>query len=42
MIFIPSKEGISHAPAEFSSQEDIAQGANVLLHTILELDSRLK
>lgn len=42
MIFIPSKDGISHAPAEFSSKEDIANGANVLLNTILELDKRLK
>lgn len=42
MIFIPSKEGISHAPEEFSSKEDIANGANVLLQTILELDRRLK
>jgi N-carbamoyl-L-amino-acid hydrolase len=42
MIFIPSKEGISHAPTEFSSKEDIANGANVLLQTILELDKKLK
>jgi beta-ureidopropionase / N-carbamoyl-L-amino-acid hydrolase len=42
MIFIPSKDGISHAPEEFSSKEDIANGANVLLKTILELDKRLK
>jgi N-carbamoyl-L-amino-acid hydrolase len=42
MIFIPSKDGISHAPAEFSSKEDITNGANVLLQTILELDKRLK
>ena len=42
MIFIPSKDGISHAPEEFSTKEDIANGANVLLQTILELDRRLK
>ena len=42
MIFIPSKDGISHAPEEFSSKEDIANGANILLQTILELDRRLK
>ncbi|GAA0878551.1 Zn-dependent hydrolase [Algoriphagus jejuensis] len=41
MIFIPSKDGISHAPAEFSSKEDIANGANVLLQTILALDQKL-
>lgn len=42
MIFIPSKDGISHAPEEFSTKENIANGANVLLQTILELDKRLK
>lgn len=42
MIFIPSKDGISHAPAEFSTKKDIANGANVLLNTIVELDKRLK
>ena len=41
MIFIPSKDGISHAPEEYSSPEAIANGANVLLHTLLELDRRL-
>ncbi len=42
MIFIPSKDGISHAPEEYSSKEDIANGANVLIQTILELDRKLK
>lgn len=42
MIFIPSKDGISHAPAEFSTKDDIANGAIVLLNTILELDKKLK
>lgn len=40
MIFIPSREGISHSPREFSTPEDIANGANVLLHTLLKLDAR--
>ncbi|WP_374960170.1 Zn-dependent hydrolase [Gilvibacter sp.] len=39
MIFIPSKAGISHSPQEFSSAADIANGANVLLSTILKLDA---
>ncbi|MGQ0647370.1 MAG: M20 family metallo-hydrolase [Gemmatimonadaceae bacterium] len=38
MIFIPSLKGISHAPQEFSSAQDIINGANVLLRTILALD----
>ncbi len=41
MIFIPSKGGISHSPEEYSSPEDIAHGANVLLQTILTLDKEL-
>jgi N-carbamoyl-L-amino-acid hydrolase len=38
MIFIPSIGGISHSPKEFSKTTDIANGANVLLQTILKLD----
>ena len=38
MIFIPSIGGISHSPKEFSKASDIANGANVLLQTILKLD----
>lgn len=39
MIFIPSRDGISHSPREFSTPEDITNGANVLLHTLLKLDA---
>jgi N-carbamoyl-L-amino-acid hydrolase len=39
MIFVPSRDGISHSPREFSSPEDITNGANVLLHTLLQLDA---
>jgi len=38
MIFVPSIEGISHSPRESTSWQDCANGANVLLHTILLLD----
>jgi N-carbamoyl-L-amino-acid hydrolase len=41
MIFIPSVGGISHSPKEFSRPEDIVNGANVLLHTLLKLDAGL-
>jgi N-carbamoyl-L-amino-acid hydrolase len=41
MIFVPSRDGISHSPREFSKAEDIANGVNVLLHTLLKLDERL-
>jgi N-carbamoyl-L-amino-acid hydrolase len=39
MIFVPSIGGISHSPKEYSRPEDIANGANVLLHTLVKLDS---
>lgn len=38
MIFVPSEAGISHAETEYTSPEQCAQGANVLLHTLLQLD----
>ena len=38
MIFVPSKGGISHSPDEFTSPDDMANGANVLLRTLLRLD----
>jgi len=38
MIFVPSVGGISHSPKEFSHPNDIANGANVLLHTLVKLD----
>jgi N-carbamoyl-L-amino-acid hydrolase len=41
MIFIPSSKGISHAPDEFTSAQQITDGANVLLQTILRLDTSL-
>jgi N-carbamoyl-L-amino-acid hydrolase len=38
MIFVPSVGGISHAPREFTSQQDMANGASVLLRTVLAID----
>lgn len=38
MIFIPSIGGISHSPKEFSRAQDIENGANVLLQSVLALD----
>ena len=40
MIFIPSIGGISHSPEEFSRPQDVVNGANVLLRTVLRLDSQ--
>ncbi|MBI4429928.1 MAG: M20 family metallo-hydrolase [Ignavibacteriales bacterium] len=38
MIFVPSVGGISHSPKEFTKRDDIANGTNVLLRTILRID----
>ena len=38
MIFVPSVGGISHSPKEFTRTEDMANGAAVLLRTILKID----
>jgi N-carbamoyl-L-amino-acid hydrolase len=38
MIFVPSVGGISHSPKEFTHWADCANGANVLLQTILRMD----
>jgi hydantoinase/carbamoylase family amidase len=35
MIFVPSKDGASHAAREFTRWEDCVNGANVLLQTVL-------
>ena len=41
MIFVPSRGGISHSPLEYSSPEQVANGAEVLYRTILRLDDTL-
>lgn len=38
MIFVPSVAGISHSPEEYTIPEDLANGVNVLLHTVLAVD----
>lgn len=38
MIFVPSVDGISHSPKELTRWQDCANGANVLLQTILLVD----
>jgi hydantoinase/carbamoylase family amidase len=37
MIFVPSHEGLSHVPAEFTAPEQLEAGANVLLETLFRL-----
>lgn len=38
LIFVPSQGGISHAPQEVSTWEDIETGVNVLLQSLIKLD----
>lgn len=41
MIFVPSKSGLSHSPAEWTAWSDIEAGANVMLNTLLHLASQV-
>jgi N-carbamoyl-L-amino-acid hydrolase len=41
MIFVPCRDGISHNEAEYSSKEQCAAGAQVLLQAVLAYDRRL-
>lgn len=40
MIFIPSKEGRSHCPAEYSKPEDLLAGCQLLLDSVIELTNQ--
>ena len=37
MVFIPSKDGLSHCPEEWSDSSHLAAGANILFQTVLQL-----
>ena len=41
MVFVPSVNGISHAPEEYSTPEDCANGTQVLLNLILLADEKI-
>jgi N-carbamoyl-L-amino-acid hydrolase len=40
MIFVPSIGGISHSPKEFTTASDMANGASVLLQSVLRVDEK--
>ena len=42
MIFVPSEMGVSHDASEYTSPEQCIQGANVLLHTLIQLGKTKK
>jgi allantoate deiminase len=41
MLFVPSHEGLSHCPEEWTSISDVAVGVRVLYHAVLALDRAL-
>ena len=41
MIFVPSRDGISHSPKEFTSWSHVANGAEVLYRSVLLVDTQL-
>jgi N-carbamoyl-L-amino-acid hydrolase len=42
MVFIPCLNGRSHCPEEWTQPQQLLEGTQVLLQTVLELDRRLK
>jgi allantoate deiminase len=38
MVFVPSRDGLSHVPEEWTSAADIARGVEVIYHAVLRLD----
>ena len=41
MVFVPSRNGVSHAPDEFTSPDDCIAGAQILCTALLHLDELL-
>ena len=39
LLFVPSKDGISHSPEEFTSDEDVCAGFDAMLHAVSRLMS---
>jgi N-carbamoyl-L-amino-acid hydrolase len=42
MIFVPSQDGRSHCPEEFTTMDDIAAGTHVLAATLIRMDEESK
>jgi hydantoinase/carbamoylase family amidase len=40
MIFVPSKDGLSHTPGEFTEYSDIKMGCDLLLNTVIACNSQ--
>lgn len=41
MIFVPSRDGRSHCPEEWTDLADIERGIEVLTRTVLEADTHM-
>jgi acetylornithine deacetylase/succinyl-diaminopimelate desuccinylase-like protein len=41
IVFVPSRDGLSHVPEEWSSASDIARGVEIVARTVLRLDDFL-
>lgn len=41
LIFVPSRDGLSHVPEEWTSPSDIARGTDVLFSSVLRIDELL-
>lgn len=42
MIFVPSRDGVSHGPQEWTDEQDILKGTQILLLTLLDLTQSYK
>lgn len=40
MIFVPSVKGLSHCPEEYTKEEDIEKGCNILIEAVVALANR--
>jgi N-carbamoyl-L-amino-acid hydrolase len=40
MIFVPSRDGRSHVPEEWTDKDQLARGAAVLFEAVLRIDRR--
>lgn len=41
LIFVPSRDGLSHVPEEWTSPSDIARGTDILFSSVLQIDELL-
>ncbi len=41
MVFVPSIGSVSHSPAEWTDLQDVEKGANLMLHTAIELTKQV-